>query len=702
MPITTDLSQSPYFDDFSANSDYYKILFKPSQAVQTRELNQLQTILQNQVEKFGDNIFKRGTVIEGCNFSFLDNYPYVKIMDNQLNGETALPSQYIGYFVKNSANLQAYIINFAEGFETTDPDLKTLYVHYINSGVSGNATAFSSGQTLTVYDHGVGIQSVEIDNGGSAFSNTDTVHFISAMAVNVSTSNTFSNDEIIIQSISGAQARIIETNTTVVANTLVLKIKPINTDLANTAGNSAIWEFATGEGYTITGNTNGAVAEILEIYGSGAAASVLTDGSGRATTITMTDHGYGYEVIPHVTIKPTSNGANITDLDMTALNYLTQLSVSSVDQAVGNGYAFAVSEGTIYQKGYFSRVQPQTILVDKYSRFPNNIAIGFSTIESLINSDIDPSLLDNATGEPNETAPGADRLMLTPSLVAVTIDDAGANTDFCPLVEFSEGVPYKQNKRTAFNSVADEMALRTSEESGDYVLDRFLVTSRSPTNTAFEGNSFSVVVDPGTAYVSGYRVQTLSNYVIDNVKGAEANIAANQVVSLNYGNYIRVKELAGVFQFSTGDTVDLYDTAAAFLSNTEAIEAGTISASGTKIGTAAIRSLINETGEVGYPNTSYKAYLFNIKMNTGKNFKNVRSLYYNGSSYKGIADVVLELDGVTSANICKLYDTNLDKLIFPTGAAHTKRSEFSNLQIPHDQPDSDHCQQWYGGNFFDG
>ncbi|MFN5249715.1 MAG: DUF4815 domain-containing protein, partial [Bacteroidota bacterium] len=74
MPLSTDLSVSPYFDTYNPNKDYYKILFRPGVAVQVRELNELQSMLQNQIEKFGDNIFKRGTIVDGCNFVFYDPY----------------------------------------------------------------------------------------------------------------------------------------------------------------------------------------------------------------------------------------------------------------------------------------------------------------------------------------------------------------------------------------------------------------------------------------------------------------------------------------------------------------------------------------------------------------------------------------------------------------------------------------------------
>jgi hypothetical protein len=62
MTINTNLS--PYFDDFDPSKHFYKILFKPGYSVQTRELNQLQSIIGTQIAKFGSNIFKDGSVVK--------------------------------------------------------------------------------------------------------------------------------------------------------------------------------------------------------------------------------------------------------------------------------------------------------------------------------------------------------------------------------------------------------------------------------------------------------------------------------------------------------------------------------------------------------------------------------------------------------------------------------------------------------------
>ena len=81
MPINTNLNQAPYFDDFDQENQYYRVLFKPGFAVQARELTQLQTTLQDQVEQFGDNIFKEGSIVKGCNFTELDDLQFVKLID---------------------------------------------------------------------------------------------------------------------------------------------------------------------------------------------------------------------------------------------------------------------------------------------------------------------------------------------------------------------------------------------------------------------------------------------------------------------------------------------------------------------------------------------------------------------------------------------------------------------------------------------
>ena len=66
MPkLTQDFNIFPYFDDYDETKSFYKILFRPGYSVQARELTQIQSILQNQIEKTGDVLFQDGSKVSG-------------------------------------------------------------------------------------------------------------------------------------------------------------------------------------------------------------------------------------------------------------------------------------------------------------------------------------------------------------------------------------------------------------------------------------------------------------------------------------------------------------------------------------------------------------------------------------------------------------------------------------------------------------
>lgn len=647
------------------------VLFKPGVALQTRELNTLQSMLQNQIEKFGDNIFTKGTIINGCNFIYYDNYPYVKIKDLQVDGLEVTLGNYVNLFAKNSSNLVSYILTANSGFESQDPDLNTLFIKYLNSGTNSNTSSYASSDVLTIYDSNNSIFSVTVPVGGtgSGFSNSDSVVFVPAIVVNT-TSGGFTNAELLTDPGTGARAQIIEVNTTAIASSTVLKLKPLAVDVANTSKTANAWTFYAGN--TIQSNTTSSVGTVYSVIGSGASASPVTDGAGRVNDVLMVTQGTGYTIIPHTTIKPANTSADVNGLSISSRNYAAQVTVSTVANAVGSGYAFGVSEGVVYQKGYFLYVAPQTVVVSKYTNVPDELYVGFNTSEALVNSNIDPELLDNATGTFNEKAPGADRLLLTPNLMVLNASSVIGNTLFFPITGFSLGRPFLQNQQTSYNQIGDDMARRTYDTSGNFVLDPFILSTKSSVASADEPTNFRVVIDPGEAYISGYHVKTYSNFGLDITQGTDTRITPSVQVNMNYGSYVLVKELGGTFQFATNDYVTLYDTAKSFLSTATNFATGAISSAGSAIGTARMRSLVLDSGTPGTPSAQYRLYLYDIQMNAGKNFRSVNSIYYNGSTYKAVADTVLALDPSTSANVATLVNANTSKMVFNVGPTSIK------------------------------
>ena len=674
MALETDFNVSPYFDDYNEKKDFYKILFRPGVAVQARELNQFQTILQKQVERFGDNIFKRGTIIDGCNFNFHSTYQYVKLVDTQKDGLQVIPSSYVSYFAKSTNNqigVNAFIIDYQDGFESTDPDLKTIYLNYLNSGANGSTNTFTPSEVIQIYDPQYPIFGIDATSGGSAFSNSDSVVVVSPIIVNTSVGS-FSAGNILVQGSVKVEVVSVDSTTLASSNQAILRVKPRTTDLSSAVSNSSAWTVANA-----TAIFNGAITSTVEgIVGSGATAALTTDSVGKIIDFTMITTGTGYSSLPHITVKSTTG--SIDSLTLSPRNYIANVQVSSVANAIGNGYAFGVSEGVIYQKGFFSRVDPQTVIVEKYSQSPNAVVVGFDTAEQIVDSNIDTSLLDNATGTENVNAPGANRLKLKPELVVMSSANAAANDNFFVLSEWSEGRPYKQNQQTAYNKINDEMARRTSDESGDYVINRFQVASRSPRDTSKEGSVFSVIVDPGIAYIDGYRVETKANYVIDIPKGNDTSATNNQSISLDYGNFVRIKEVGGLFQFNTGDSINLYDTAKNFISNSVAAAFKTGNTANTSgsvlIGTANMRSMLYFDGTPGTANATYKLYLFNVNMLSGKNFRDVKSVRYVGTNGEGIADILLTPDATSNASIALLEQTSTSQLLFPSGVYSLKNT----------------------------
>jgi predicted secreted protein len=60
---TTSLFADTYKDDFADSANFHRVLFNSGKALQARELTQLQTIIQTEISRFGNNIFKDGAAV---------------------------------------------------------------------------------------------------------------------------------------------------------------------------------------------------------------------------------------------------------------------------------------------------------------------------------------------------------------------------------------------------------------------------------------------------------------------------------------------------------------------------------------------------------------------------------------------------------------------------------------------------------------
>jgi len=142
MALDTNFNVNPYYDDFNEDKKFLRLLFKPGYAVQARELTQLQTILQKQVERFGDHVFKSGSVVSGGQF-FLQDVTYIKL-DTNYGANAVTANNFVGAtIVDNVANptKRAEVIKVYDADSGTG-DPKTLLVKQIYGD------AFTSGSTI--------------------------------------------------------------------------------------------------------------------------------------------------------------------------------------------------------------------------------------------------------------------------------------------------------------------------------------------------------------------------------------------------------------------------------------------------------------------------------------------------------------------------------------------------------------------------
>jgi hypothetical protein len=185
MPSPTDFNLSPYYDDFTESKKFHRILFRPSFAVQARELTQSQTILQNQIERVGDHLFKQGAMIIPGQVSIDTSYYAVKL--SSLGSGNTLAQFTTGTILTGgTSGVTAEIVNTV-ATDGTDPD--TLYVKYNKTGTDNTDLVFADGETLTGTNSDSVSLSAVVDTTatGSAAGVQSGIYYINGFFVQVDT-----------------------------------------------------------------------------------------------------------------------------------------------------------------------------------------------------------------------------------------------------------------------------------------------------------------------------------------------------------------------------------------------------------------------------------------------------------------------------------------------------------------------------------
>lgn len=287
------------------------------------------------------------------------------------------------------------------------------------------------------------------------------------------------------------------------------------------------------------------------------------------------------------------------------------------------GSAAFISEGVYFLRGTFVKVPTQTLILDQYTNSPT-YRVGLYVKEEIITADQDNSLYDNARGFSNYSAPGSDRLKISAELIKKEITDFN-DESFVELMRIKGGAIDKFVNKTEYNILADELARRTFDESGDYYVAPFnavvkdSLNNREGNNGIYYDNQLTQTgktpsedlmiyqISPGKAYVRGYEVNLDGTTFIDILKPRDKGEIAEEGIQFDTGPKFTVANVYGQ------PTVGLGSTAYLSLRSDRIDGANKLSPSGTEIGVArAYDFSLDSTDYLGIT-TTYSLRVFDIQ-----------------------------------------------------------------------------------------
>ena len=285
----------------------------------------------------------------------------------------------------------------------------------------------------------------------------------------------------------------------------------------------------------------------------------------------------------------------------------------------GTGSAVHIEEGVYFISDTFVHVPKQSLVLQKYTNTPS-FRIGLEVAESIVTSSTDGTLVDNAQGVPNTSAPGANRYQISTTLIAEPLAiGSRSKNNYIALLTVEAG-------KTTFSSLdvkpsterQAELARRTYDESGNYAVNPFLLDIKEDKDEngnfgRIAGGSaakFAIGIASNKAYVQGVEITTPHEYheVVDKPRAStDKATLTGQSTLLEVGNYVKLKiaTVRGIPDVTTQTTLSLRNAADAVI--------GTARAKGLEKASTA------DTATQG----AVRLFLYDIVMSAGQVFGSV-------------------------------------------------------------------------------
>ena len=269
------------------------------------------------------------------------------------------------------------------------------------------------------------------------------------------------------------------------------------------------------------------------------------------------------------------------------------------------GSAVFLTEGVYFLRGTFVKVEGQTLVLDAHNPNPS-YRVGLEIFEEVITSGQDRSLTDNAKGFNNYAAPGADRLKISAVLAKKPLESTKSE-NFVQLMLIRDGDLQHIQDRTQYNELAEELARRTYDQSGDFYVKPFSIHARESLDDRKGNNGVftkdqltynnnvpsddlgTYKISPGKAFIRGFEVDSSTVHYLDFEKTRTVKTLKDQAVNYFTGPTLTLNRVVGAprIGFSTTSVISLRDSRIGVTSTT---------AAGKEIGVARVYDYALESG----------------------------------------------------------------------------------------------------------
>jgi hypothetical protein len=275
------------------------------------------------------------------------------------------------------------------------------------------------------------------------------------------------------------------------------------------------------------------------------------------------------------------------------------------------GSAVYLEEGIYFIRGFFVQVPTSILYLEPYSNKPS-YKVGLRIFEDIIDSYDDETLNDNAQGFSNYAAPGADRFSVFTKLEKLPLDSTDLD-NFISLLEVKEGKLSNITNKPQYNILAQELARRTYDESGDYYVNAPIVIPQETLNDlkgndgiftenqlTYDNNQPSEElgtynISPLKAYVRGFEIETIGPTFFDFQKPRATKTLEDQSVNYYTGPSFTLNRVYGspIIGINTSYYVSLRDSR---------VGASSTVAPGNEIGLARVYDFALESGSYALSN----------------------------------------------------------------------------------------------------